>query len=209
VLAGNVGIGELDVAVLGTADHGAAAVELVLRPVHGKADDLAAEAELLCGDGLGVDRLAVDHRRPRRGLRLGLARLRDRALHHPGRDPELAHLQVVVGLELHFGRREQLVALPARVLGDVVLQLGAEGLLVALELLAVGGREVDGVLVRRVHARDGDDAVVLHLLHELARELDRLHMRAESPAEDSFEQALDLVLDVPQDAHLGGGMPPA
>jgi len=43
--------------------------------------------------------------------------------------------------------------------------------------------------------------VVLHLLDELPSELDRLHVRAKGAAEDTLEEAFDLVLDVPQDAH--------
>src|SRR5205823_11848200 len=150
VLARYVRVRQLDVAVLRPPDRGLDPVELVFRTVHLEADELAAEPELLDGDGLGLDRLAVDHRRA--VLRLGrrLAGLRRRTLHHPRRDPELAHLEVVVGLELDYRGREQLVALAARVLGDVVLQLSAQRLLVALELLPVGRTEVDDVLVRRI-----------------------------------------------------------
>jgi hypothetical protein len=43
--------------------------------------------------------------------------------------------------------------------------------------------------------------VVVHLLRQLARELDGLDVRAESTAKQALEQALDLVLDVPQDRH--------
>src|SRR5205823_7417727 len=91
------------------------------------------------------------------------------------------------------------VRLAARVLAQVLLELRDERLLVGLELLAVGGREVDRVLVGRVHARDGDHAVVVHLLGQLARELDGLDVRAERPAEDALEQRLDLLLDRPED----------
>jgi hypothetical protein len=45
--------------------------------------------------------------------------------------------------------------------------------------------------------------VVLHLLDELPRQLDRLHVRAEGASEDAFEEAFDPVLDVPENAHLG------
>jgi hypothetical protein len=50
--------------------------------------------------------------------------------------------------------------------------------------------------------------MVFHLLDQLARKLDRLHVRAKSAAEDAFEKALDLVFDVPEDAHLGRVIPP-
>jgi hypothetical protein len=43
--------------------------------------------------------------------------------------------------------------------------------------------------------------MVLHLLDELARQLDRLDVSAEGTTEDSFEEAFDLVLDVSEDAH--------
>ena len=51
--------------------------------------------------------------------------------------------------------------------------------------------------------------MVLHLLDQLARELDRLDVRPKGAAEDALEQALDPVLDVPEDAHAAGVMPPA
>ena len=43
--------------------------------------------------------------------------------------------------------------------------------------------------------------MILHLLDELARQLDRLHVRPKGAAEDTLEEAFDFVLDVPQDAH--------
>ena len=79
--------------------------------------------------------------------------------------------------------------------------------LVALELLAVGGGEVDRVLVRDVDARDGDGLVVVHLLRELARELDRLDVRPERAPEDALEERLDLLLDCPEDHDAGGHYP--
>ena len=89
-------------------------------------------------------------------------------------------------------------------LGEVLLELGDESVLVALELLAVVGREIDRVLVRHVDARDRDVAVVVHLLHELAGELDGLDVRPERTAEDAFEQAFDLRFDGAQDGHEQG-----
>ncbi len=44
--------------------------------------------------------------------------------------------------------------------------------------------------------------MVVHLLGELARELDRLDVGAERPPEDTFEQALDLLLDCAQNGQL-------
>ena len=82
-------------------------------------------------------------------------------------------------------------------------ELGAERRLVARELLAVARREVDRVLVRHVDARHGDHPVVVHLLDEFSRQLDRLDVRAERAAEDAFEDRLDLLLDRSKDAHGG------
>src|SRR5438046_127157 len=83
-------------------------------------------------------------------------------------------------------RRQQRVALSARVLGQVVLQLAEERALVAAEVLAVRRREVDRVLVRHVDPRDRDGAVVVHLLDELPRELDRLDVSPKRTAEDAL-----------------------
>ena len=43
--------------------------------------------------------------------------------------------------------------------------------------------------------------MVLHLLDELARELDRLDIRPESTPEDALEQRFDLGFDVPEHGH--------
>ncbi len=37
--------------------------------------------------------------------------------------------------------------------------------------------------------------MIVHLLHELARELDRLYVRAKGAPEDAFEETFDLGLD--------------
>ena len=37
--------------------------------------------------------------------------------------------------------------------------------------------------------------MIVHLLHELARKLDRLDMRAEGAPEDALEETFDLGLD--------------
>ena len=56
-----------------------------------------------------------------------------------------------------------------------------------------------------VHPRDRDRAVVVHLLRELARQLDRLDVGAEGTAEDALEQRLDLALDRAEHAHRPKG----
>ena len=200
--ARDVRIGEADVAVLRPADDDAALVDLVLGAVRLERDHLGLDAELLGRDCFG--RAAwlgfVDHRRAGLGLRdrRCLTGLR---LNHPCRDPELADLEVGVGVHHDLRSAQQDVRLAARVLAQVLLELGEQRLLVGLELLAVGRREVDRVLVGRVDARDGDHAVVVHLLGQLARELDGLDVRAERPAEDALEQRLDLLLDIAKDSH--------
>src|SRR5215218_6489187 len=127
-----------------------------------------------------------------------------RALDHAVRDPEEAHLEVLVRLEGDVGLRQEYVTLAPRVLSQVLLELLDQRRLVALELRAVAGREVDDVLVRRVDLRDGDHLVVVHLLRELPRQLDRLHVAAERASEGAFEKRLDLLLDSPKH-----GDPPA
>ena len=116
-------------------------------------------------------------------------------LNEAGGDSELADGEVLVGGHEHDRRGEERVALAARMLGEVLLELGHERLLVPGELLSVLRREVDRELVRDVDPRHGDGAVIVHLLHELARELDRLDMRAEGAPEDALEETFDLGLD--------------
>ena len=170
----------------------------------------AATADGAIGAGAagaaGIETLARRRRAPRRR---GERRQSVLGLGDAGRDPELADGEVVVGREPHARRGQERVGLAAGVLGEVLLQLADERALVGDELLPVGAREVDRVLVRDVDARDRDGAVLVHLLRELAGELDGLHVRSEGAAEDALEEALDLALDGAQDAHCGSGRLPA
>ena len=59
-----------------------------------------------------------------------------------------------------------------------------------------------------VDARDRDVAVVVHLLDELACELDRLDVRAERAAEDALEERLELRFDGAEHGHGGRGCCP-
>ena len=102
---------------------------------------------------------------------------------------------------------EQRVALAGGVLGEVLLELADERALVGRELRAVRGGEIERVLVRHVDPRDRDGAVLVHLLRELPRELDGLHVGAEGAAEQPFEEALDPALDCAKDAHSTGEPP--
>jgi len=88
-------------------------------------------------------------------------------------------------------------------LGEVLLQLALQVLLVARKLLAIVRREVHGVLVRDVDAGNGDRAVLVHLLCELARKLDRLDVRPKSTAENPLEKGLDFLFDCAED-HVPG-----
>jgi hypothetical protein len=83
------------------------------------------------------------------------------------------------------------------VLEQVVGELLLEPVLVALEVLAVVGREPDRVVVGHVGVRDRTGLVVLHLLRQLARDLDRLDLGAERAAEGAADQPLKLRLEVP------------
>ena len=167
----------------------------------------ALHAELLGGDCFRLGRRGpVDARRA--GLDFGLGRLLgELALDHPVGDAEEAYLEVLVRPEGHLRARQELVALSPSVLGQVLLELLDERGLVALELVAVLRRQVDDVLVRGVDLRDGDHLVVVHLLRQLPRELDRLHVATEGAPEGAFEERFDLLLDRPEHGGdlLGGG----
>src|SRR6185437_6942571 len=146
-------------------------------------------------------RLRVAYRRLRRcrlgcASRLGCA---GRALRGDG-DPEGADGEVVVGLQQHQRTRRQRVALAPGVLDQVFDQLVSHLRLVGRELLAIGWVQEDGVLVRHVDAVDRDGLVVVHLLGQLACQLDRLHGRTERAREHALEEAADLLLDVAKEA---------
>ncbi len=85
-------------------------------------------------------------------------------------------------------------------LRDVLLELEPQRFLVGGELLPVMERQVDGVLVRDVDAGHGDRAVVVHLLGELAGDLDGLHVRLERASEHALDECFDLVFDRAENA---------
>ena len=120
----------------------------------------------------------------------------DRRLDQPCLDPELAEAQALVGLELDRRAGQQIVVAPPGVLEQVTGELLLERALVALQLDPVLARQVDGVLVGDVDARDARRLVGVHLLGELAGELDRLHLGAEGAAEDPLDKAFDPTLKV-------------
>src|SRR6476661_6448384 len=212
VAAGDVRILDLDVGVARAAKDGALLVENAPLAVPAQDRDLSLNAELRKRGSLGRLRpRLVDHRRAGHGglrcwsLLLGAATV----LRHPRRDPELADAEILVGLEEDARGCQERVVLARRVLGEVLLELRHERVLVALELLAVAGGEVDRVLVRDIDARHRRRAVLVHLLRELACELDRLDVGAEGAAEDSFEDALQPLLDSPQHHYDAGEVTPS
>ena len=113
-----------------------------------------------------------------------------------GLDPELAEAQPLVGLELDRGTGQQVVVAAAGVLQQVAGELLLERALVALELGPVLAGEEDRVLVGDVDAGHPGGLVGVHLLSQLAGELDRLHLGAEGAAEDPLDEAFDPTLEV-------------
>ena len=125
--------------------------------------------------------------------RLALVR---RRLDQTGLDAELAEAQALVGLELDRGPGQQVVVAAAGVVEQIAGELLLERALVAFELDPVLLGEVDGVLVGHVDAGDPGGLVGVHLLGQLAGELDRLHLGAEGAAEDPLDEAFDATLEV-------------
>jgi hypothetical protein len=106
-------------------------------------------------------------------------------------------------VELDLRAADQGQALAAGVLEQVGRQLLDDLVLDALEVLAVLGRQPDGVLVRHVRPRHRDGLVLVHLARELAGDLERAHLAAEDAAERALDQARQLLLEVAQNAHQG------
>src|SRR5260370_30108170 len=50
--------------------------------------------------------------------------------------------------------------------------------------------------------------MIVHLLRELPRQLDGLHIRAEGTPEHAFEKRLNLLFDRPEDHECGRTLPP-
>jgi hypothetical protein len=121
-------------------------------------------------------------------------------LHQPGLDPELSQPQPLVGLQLDLRARQQRVVVAARVLEQVPGQLLLQRAFISLQPLTVLGREPDGVLVGHVDAGHGRRAMRIHLLGQLASELDGLHLRREGATEHPFNEVLDPLLEVSKNA---------
>src|SRR5690606_8862822 len=200
----DVGVVENAIALPGTAERSHGPVEHVAAVVE--RDDRAGLLETRGPVGgaalLLLRRHRVDHRVALLPLRRGLALAR-RRLHEPGLDAELAEAQALVDLDAHLWAREQRVIVLARVLEQVAGELLLQRALVPLEPLVILRPQPDRVLVGDVHPRDRGRAVRVHLLRELARDLDRLDLRREGTGEHPLDEALDPGFEVPQDADLG------
>ena len=100
----------------------------------------------------------------------------------------------------------------AGVLEQMPAELLGERGLVVLEALVVVRAEPDGVLVGHVDALHRGRLVGVHLLGELAGDLDRLDAGAEGTAEHALDEALNASFKVAQNADrrlLGSmGWPP-
>ena len=149
---------------------------------------------------LGRD--GVDHRVPLLPLRRLLALAR-RGFDQARLDAELAQAEPIIGLEVDLGAGEQRVIVPARVLEQIAGELLLQRALVTLQALVILDRQPDRVLVRHVRPGHGCGSVGIHLLGELARQLHRLDLRGERPAEGPLDQVLDALLQVSQDADAG------
>jgi hypothetical protein len=82
------------------------------------------------------------------------------------------------------------------VLEQIAGELLLERALIAFELGPVPAREEDRVLVGHVDAGDAGGLVGIHLLGQLAGQLDRLHLGAEGAAEDPLDEAFYPTLEV-------------
>jgi hypothetical protein len=133
------------------------------------------------------------------GLVLGRGVLR--GADHPGLDAELAEVQRVVGLERHLRAGDEGELLLARMLEQVGAQLLGDLVLDVVEALAVVGGQPHHVLVRDVRARHRDRLVLVHLLRQPARELDRSDLRPEHAAERPLHEVGDLALEASENGH--------
>src|SRR5690606_39188672 len=99
------------------------------------------------------------------------------------------------------------VALVPGVLAGGVGQLPGQAVLHPLELVVVGGGEADGEGVGHVGpAPHPDGAVVVHLPHQPAAELDGTEAALEGPCEGAFDHALEPPFE-PSDTHRRRGYP--
>src|SRR6185437_13922584 len=168
-------------------------------------DDRAGLREGGVGAALGAGLLGLCGRVDHRMAVLPLLRLRALALwraHQPGLDPKLPETQALVRVEVDDRPGEQIVVVVPGVLEQMPAELLGERGFVVLESLVVVGTEPDGVLVGHVDALHRGRLVSVHLLRELAGDLDRLHAGAEGAREHALDEALDASFKVAQNADL-------
>src|SRR5262249_53471100 len=133
----------------------------------------------------------------RRGVR-GVGRLHEARL-----DAELAEPQAGVPAGGDHGSGDERGPLAARVVEQVA---GPRALQPAPQpLRGGGGREIDGVLVRRIRPRDGVRGVLLHLARQLAGDLDGPNLALEGTAEGALDEVLELAFEASEDAHTVRG----
>ena len=114
------------------------------------------------------------------------------ALDHAPDDLEGPGVEPVVGRQLDLDGAHEAVALVPGVLAGGVGQLAAEAVLDALELLEVVVGQRDGEVVgHHGAAADADGAVVVHLAHQPAAQLDRPEPALERPGERALDHALE------------------
>src|SRR5256885_3843721 len=198
VAARDVGVVDHDVAVARAPQRRALRTHHVALAVED--DDPAAHArDARLGQLLGhAVRRRVDHRVAVVGL-LHLAA--GGGAHGTGLDAELPERELLVGAELDLRPADQREALAPRVLEQVRAQLVEHLMLDVCVALAVLRAEVDEVLVGDVRAAQRHRAVVVHLLGELARELDGPHLGAEDAAEGALDEIGEFAFKIAEDAH--------
>ncbi len=150
---------------------------------------------------LGLRRHLVDHRVSLLALRRRLS-LALRGLDQAGLDAELAEAKALVHFQADLGTGEERQVVAASVLQEVRGKLLLERALITLETLVILGAEPDRVLVGHVDARDRGGAMRVHLLRELARDLDGLDLRREGARERTLDQVLYSCFEVSKDAYV-------
>src|SRR5918994_125470 len=198
----DVGIAKDAVALPGSSQGGDRPLEhvapVVERHDRPRVDEARARLAALLRAALLLGRRV--HHRPALLARDGLLALARGRLDEPGLDAELSQPQPLVRLQRYLGARQQRVIAPSRVLQQVPGELLLQRSLVALEALVVLGREEDRVLVGDVHLRHRGGPVRVHLLGQLASDLDRLDLGAERTAEHALDEALDPGFEIAQNA---------
>ncbi len=152
---------------------------------------------------LQTRRSAVDHRLA--VLFLFNWRLRSLILavgpDQPRLNAEFTERQTLVGMEGDVQPRGEDQIFATRVLEQIRAQLVDHVVFNPLVATAVLGRKPHGVLVRRIHPRDGHGAMGIHLTRELAGKLHRADLRAKHASENPLDEVGDCGLDALERVH--------